>query len=240
LGNKVKEPKLPELEKTDYRRISWELYITVFIITLVIFGIGVFIGTSITKGIMSENDEKIMLLNDRIISLQLLLLSAEDKVLFCNLYWDVIDALEEETWAIGEQIKYIETEKGMSDRMLKVKYSDLEFRDYLLASYVSQNCDRKIHIILYFYSNDEKKCQKCSEQSKELFKVRKRLKSDVDIRIYNFDTDVDSGVINVLEQKYNISSYPSLVIDDEKYVGFMDSQKIIDIIKENSELTKAN
>ena len=42
---------------------------------------------------------------------------------------------------------------------------------------------------------------------------------------------MDLGIIRVLKSKYNISTIPSMVIDDKVYVGFHDREELEQVIE---------
>ena len=234
MGDTVNEFHSPPTKgKLGKDSFSWEVYVLAFVITLIIFGIGVFLGVNLSKSELEKTKSQVGTLNDRIVSMQILMLTSSDSLGFnesmlCEMYETAAEEFEQEAWEIGEQIDYLEVQRGISDRELKSTYSELEFRNYMLTNLIRNRCNVTIHTILYFYSNDDKKCSNCFSQGIELFEARRRLlETGVPVRIYSFDGDLDIQLITMLKTHYDVRSYPTLVIDGTVYHGFMSSSEIL-------------
>lgn len=235
MGNKI-EPVIktigtpPTKGKKGTQGFTWEIYIIAFVITVIIFIIGVVIGTHISKSEIADIKEKIAVLSDRTLSLQLMLISTPDPTVFCSMYEGADKAFEEEAWALGEQLDYLELQKGVTDDELKSRYSELEFRNYYFTNLAKERCNLSTVTILYFYSNDKRKCQRCFEQGVELFNARRQmLEAEQAVRIYSFDGDLDTPIINILKEKFEIDSYPTIIINEQIYPKFMSAAEVINV-----------
>ena len=49
--------------------------------------------------------------------------------------------------------------------------------------------------------------------------------------MYSFDVNIENPALEWIKDVYNISEVPSLVIDNIKYVGFMDEDNFKEFIK---------
>ncbi|MCD6549452.1 hypothetical protein J7K41_01945 [Candidatus Micrarchaeota archaeon] len=225
MGNEI-EP--PTKKRHGTEGFTWEVYAIAFVISGLVFLIGIFIGINITKSSVSDIEDSIYTLNDNTMSLQVLTLTSSDPSLFCNVYRELSDKFEEESWKIGEQIDYLEQQRGVSDLRLKSQYSNLEFRNFMLVRLANERCNGSFIPILYFYSNNKDVCPHCFQQGTELFMARKELLAkNMSVRIYSFDGDLDNIAIDVLKKQFNVSSYPTIVIGNTVYRGMMSKDEIV-------------
>ena len=215
--------------KNKRRSFSAPLYILAFIITIIIFGIGVYVGTLFDKSNLSGISSDVEKTLQRLESAQLLLF-LDDSASFCPVYKTELEKLERDTELIGYKLSLF-TEKGTVDIDLKKQYFVLEAQGYLLSKKVNDKCDVHDILVLYFYSN--KNCEKCSRQGDELLMTRDQLSGKIDKRIkfYSFDGDLGSAIADALKQKHYIYEYPTIVVNDKAYVGYQDIDTLIKIFK---------
>lgn len=129
---------------------------------------------------------------------------------------------------------YINTAKVKEEEYARLKdhYSNMQINYWILANKISNLCDNEIDVILYFYSEDEKICPQCQDQGVHLTYVKQRLKDDVLIFSFNFDS---KGPINLLGQRYEVFTreVPVVVVNDEAY-GYVTNQEIFEILENQS------
>lgn len=195
------------------RKINVPIYILAFVITIVIFGIGFWIG-SIYDSILSETIEtRISDVSYQALSLQLIYLMGEDSS-YCEFYTAELEKIDRETELVGYELSLLEEAKGYTNPELKDKYFLLETTSFTIHRRIGEICGTKDKEILYFYSNE--KCgEDCVIQGRELLK----LKESKNVRIYSFDCTINSPIANSLCNKYNVKSYPTMVIEDKIIVG---------------------
>ena len=94
----------------------------------------------------------------------------------------------------------------------------LEANAYMLSQKVLAKCEQANYsTVLYFYNNSN--CPNCTQQGYELLDVKKQLGDG--LRVYSFDGGLGSDIVDMLELRYNVTTYPSLVIDgNQTYPGF--------------------
>lgn len=206
------------LQKIE-RKISYDLYITAFVISLIIFGVGVWFGLQIENSVSNQINTQISQMNNRMLAIANLILMENDKS-YCGYLETEMQKFDSETYELGKQIVFMEEKRGISDE-IKSNYMELEFRDYLLSNRINQQCEGKQNIILYFTSSSE--CDNCKEQGNILTSVRQKTNT----RVYTFDVSVSSPIVDALTQKYNIKVIPSLVINGELNNGFISEEQII-------------
>ena len=209
------------LKKID-RKISWDLYLSAFAISLVVFAIGVWVGLQIEQSVADQVSEVIDQTNGRMLSMSNLLLMEEDP-LFCTYLEEEMAAFDYETYLLGQQIGTMEERRGVEDS-LKIKYMDLEFRDYLLSKKINERCQLDQNIVLYFVSSLD--CADCKKQGEALSEAR----SQTNTRVYTFDIGMESGLIDSLKQKYSVTSVPAMIINGDPYEGYRASSELVSIL----------
>ena len=211
------------------RKMSISLYVLALLITILIFGLGVYLGTIIDKSKVSNISSEVETISQRLSNTQLLLL-LEDSSSFCPLYKDELDNLDGQTEKIGLQLQFLEDTKGIIDVELKKQYFVLEAQAYLLSQKVNEKCGSNDVLLLYFYSN--KNCNDCKKQGEYILTARENIKSrNFSIKIYSFDGDLGTPIVDALRNKYSISKYPSIVINENLVEGFLNTNQIEDSIK---------
>ncbi|MFA5050241.1 MAG: thioredoxin family protein [Candidatus Micrarchaeia archaeon] len=206
------------------RKLSVKIYLVALILTIIVFMIGVYVGgianITASEGLLEKMEDYYTKSN----LFEIMLLSGESPS-FCPLYLEELENLETKTIKLGEELDYLETVKGVYDENLKKNYFLLELKSYLLFEKVNSLCKTDKTIILYFYSKD---CPDCILQGKELDLISEQMKGK--IRIYSFDGSISSSAVESIKERYNITNYPSLVINGNKEEGLKNKNEINNII----------
>ncbi len=210
------------------RKISIKIYVLAFIISTIIFAVGIYVGTTIEKMNLAGIKEEMQMISDKIWNMENLLFSQES-VIFCNIYTQELLEINEEREKVSEKVKYLD-EKGIMDENLKDKYLLLQIKSYLLHKKIDDICFGNTTFVLYFYSS--KNCAICNQQNIELNKVHDtEIAKEKMIAIYDLDCDTRSTIIEVFKIKYNITDYPTFIINDKKLVGFMNMSVLLSEIE---------
>lgn len=106
---------------------------------------------------------------------------------------------------------------------LKRKYILANLRYWLLAQVSKESCENDIITIFYFYTPE---CKNCHNQGFALTHL-KQIFSDR-LLIYPIDSSFDKEpMITILNAKYNITQYPTLIIEKDIHPGFMSKDDIL-------------
>jgi len=209
-------------------RVDWNFYIIAFLITSVIFFIGIYLGLllneakvkSITLDIESLNRMK------EIQGTNILLLETigEKKCIALETY---INNIIPEIEKLGGRVAYYEASADSKRYnveeyyQLKKDYILLLIKYWTLIKKLEIECNQNIPDILYFYSN--KKCKDCKKQGIILDKLKKE---NPEILVFSIDTDLNLSTVDILTSAYNITEVPSLLINGKPYNGFKDLEEI--------------
>ncbi len=221
------------LEKGNYRKISLPIYLIALAITVLIFAIGVYVGTILDRGNLSSVSGELEQNLQRLESTQLIFF-LEDSKSFCPVYEDELNKLEKNTERIGQKLNLLE-DKGAADSDLKKQYFVLETQGYLLSKRVVEKCGVNYTLILYFYSGLN--CERCREQGLNLLKARdllshqNQIQNESNIKIYSFDGDLGSSVANALKDQYLVAQYPTIIVNGKSYSGYKDAETLAQLLK---------
>jgi hypothetical protein len=210
------------------RKLSVGLYAGAFLLSLVIFISGIFVGQLIDMSSMETLQSEVSSVSQKVASVQLLFLMEGNSSSFCPVYSSELDSIDAEVERVGHKLTYLEDEKNIFDPELKKQYFVLQAESYLLSSKVREMCDGSSILLIHFYSN--KDCDDCRQQGVEILRARDEL-SGTKLKLYSFDGELGSPVADAFMQKYNISTYPSIVIDGKTYPGYHSSSEIRQLIE---------
>jgi len=128
--------------------------------------------------------------------------------------------LDEAVGEISESLERYET--YMEGARLDLDSSRILYRRYLMSNIrywfflreFKEKCGVNNTIILFFFGDD---CPECEVMSQRLNYVKNKYEEDVLIFPINMELAVRDPVANTLEGLYNVTSYPALVVEDQKY-----------------------
>jgi len=211
------------------RKVSFHLYIGAFLISLIVFLTGVFVGTLLDTANVQRISGDITHVSERLYSVQLLILMEANSSSFCPVYLSELSSIDQDVENFGYQLTYLEEEKGIQDDELKKQYFVLEAQSYLLSKKVQGLCGDDSVLLIHFYSN--KNCSDCRQQGEEILKARDAL-PDTNVKLFSFDGDMGSPIAEALMNQYRIREYPSIVINGKKYSGYRTSEQIQKLMSE--------
>lgn len=217
----------------EYNRYRYYL---VLILSIFIFTIGLLLG------IVVEN-KRVILIQHETIENEIIFESLKTNYMMMNQQKDFdcksFDKNFENSIRQLEDIRIKIEEYRLSAKINENEYNRLDHRlfilkmnHYLLLEEVKDKCDLGF-IVLYFFS-DQKECPRCSDQEFVLTYFRKTL--DTKFRVFAINSNIDDYSIKLLKEKYDVKSYPTVIISEDKFEGLM-SREIIKnyICKEDKE-----
>jgi len=211
--------------KMDIRSIPRDRFLAAFFLTAFIFVLAILLNNYFNEIRLNRlnsiyNDARIDVMNAEV---QYNILS-ENPCLALN-----FEPMTNELFELGGKLTTMEDRLGKDNEEvlnLKKYYSILEAKQWLFLKKASKECKINTKPILFFYSNEED-CKNCEQQGFVLSYIRKISK---DVYVYSFDANLDTSAIRALKLTYNITDVPSLVVDDNTYMGFMDADDLFEIL----------
>ncbi len=201
-------------------------YIYAFIVSLLILILGVYLTSVITE----NKIEKVRSLETGI-AINILSLETQFALLQEVSCEDLKnDILSEELQALARKLQHMESTLPADDEeliRLKKYYFLLEIKDYILKRKISQQCNKNLDFIFYFYSNGDD-CKKCKEQGIILLKL---LKEVPHLRVYNFDYNLSLSATETLKKLYSVRKpLPILVVNGKTFRGFTDEDTLRELL----------
>jgi len=127
-----------------------------------------------------------------------------------------------------ERLEKYESDANLDNsefRKLKQEYTQAEINFWLLSEKEKNICERDSASIIYFYSTD-KNCADCDEQAFILSYLKQAFKDR--LYIFTIDETLDiEPMVSILKGTYNITTYPSIVIEGKRFSGMTDKDTIV-------------
>ncbi len=109
--------------------------------------------------------------------------------------------------------------------LLKREYTLAQVSYWLLYTHAKETCALDASTILYFFG-DEEACADCEKQAIVLTWLKHKMGS----KLLNFIFDgtyEQEPVINILKGVYNVTAYPTIVVNGERFSGFVERKDIL-------------
>lgn len=113
--------------------------------------------------------------------------------------------------------------------MLKREYLQSEVRYWLFLKQTEEVCkeEKDSVSVLYLYSNEN--CPDCVTQGMILTYLKDKFNEK--ILVFALDSDFSQEpLIGILKDSYNITSVPSLIIQNQTYQGLMSQEEVLSVI----------
>lgn len=219
------------------RTVSSQRILIALIIATLIFCLGVALGFIIDGQRLQWTQYQSTQQKSDYESLQwqyLFLTSTTDKEQTCVL---LQAALEKSIIDLGRSLDKIQSYK--KDSHINQKDYELIERSYLidnlkywlLASKAKKECDEDYVTILYFFS--EKNCQNCPDQGVILTYYKKMYEEKLLVFPVNLDLEEREASVGIVRSIYNITTLPSITVEDKKYEGVIQKDRLGKIICDN-------
>lgn len=215
------------------RNLSKDKYIIAGIITLGVFLLGLFLGLAIEGKRVNYIESLGRKQNLDFSSLQVQYafidqLSQEKNCLAVQKTFEHnINSLESTRIRLENFDRDATLNKNELD-LLKNEYLLAQIRYWLLAERTRKLCGADIVTLLYFFS-DEGECPECEKQAFVLTYLKKLFKDK--LLIFSFDSKFESEpMIPLLKNTYNVTNYPTIVIEGKPKSKFQDKNAILEEI----------
>ncbi|MGV8171281.1 MAG: hypothetical protein ACP5OA_01135 [Candidatus Woesearchaeota archaeon] len=207
-------------------------YVFAFIITVAIFFLGFFFGFVMDLQridfFTSLNEKQKLDLRSLQLQYDLVENAATDNQ--CNAFRFVFDKavieLENNRERLGTYNQ--ESKVKLEDYdMLRREYTLSQINFWQISKQLKNTCPSSSDFvtIVYFFSDSET-CKVCDNQATVLNYYKAQLKENLLIFAVDEKLEEKEPAIGVLKQIYNVTEYPTLIIEEKKYSGFIDKETI--------------
>ena len=218
-------------------KIDWEFYLISAIITFIILLAGIFFGMFIGKEKVSSLEQNLEDLrvrqDDATLSFSLMSIFGNKS---CSIIQHELGDTMTQAAELGKEITSYQNEKFKDEGYIQTKkdYTLIQIRYWSYLERLKQECNNTNFItILYFYSGE---CGDCSKQGL----ILDYLKQTHPNNVMNFalDYDVDLNVIRLLKSVYNVTTTPTLIINDKKYTGLVELCQLEEVLCKDFSICK--
>lgn len=210
-------------------RYRKKVFITSFILSILIFGSGLFIGFWLdsyrSQGILDDLMQNELNTESYFISKQFVDVYGGKE---CEALGPVIENLKYLTGKIGTKLVNYDEKKMMDNNLdyLKRKYFLSEIKFLLLLDDLEKECEKDYDVILFFYTKDDEDSRKQGYVLNSLTK-----KYEDSLVILSFDKDYrDEPLIETLNLKYGIKESSTIIVNGIKKDNFVSLAEIEEII----------
>ena len=203
------------------------IYLKAALATLALFVISISVGYYVEAQNYSALETKLADIEDSTQTAMLvnLFMQTHNSSSMCPALETELSEVEKETYAVYTQLEQNKGTNLLTNYdSLRKRYFLMNMRFYLTLRAYKQSCaDSNLQPILFFY-NSQNDCPECVAQGKVLDSLRY---SCSNYRVYAFPNDVEEiRMIKTFKAYYQISSAPSLVVNDKTIAGLQSEPQI--------------
>jgi hypothetical protein len=179
------------------------------------------------QGLQNEMQENIVEMESR--QLQLSYLKSPEVESCTALEAGLGDIVKGYNSRLGKVQQYQENSffKEQQFKTIKRKYILSGVRYWMYSQELRKRCNYNATTVLFFTENlfGEDECEKCSNIGSELTLLKKR--HDGNLLVFTIPTQLDDGAVNILEQQYNVTETPTLVVNSQQKIqGYRSSGQL--------------
>lgn len=208
------------------------LYVKTFFVSFIIFSLGIILGINIESFIVSDFAGQTNQVENSMqeMELEMLYFQSIKQNDSCSFLNEIVRRTNINLDKLSEELSQYSKEKMLFTRNdvdeLKRRYTLLLIKNWLLQEKIKEQCGTNTISVLYFY--DTKNCEDCLIQGKVLSLFKYSLKEK--IMIFPIDINIDSSMVKILIEKYNITVRPSLEVDEIVYKGILTKDELKTIL----------
>ncbi len=215
--------------QAEIRNISKDKYAVALVITIMVFTLGFLLGTvldSYKKDYVTEVMKQQELEFNSLQMQYMYLENAKGREKCPILYQILENKILTLSPTVNKMLDY-EKSKGVNstDYMyFKRQYFLANLKYLFLSEDIKKTCDSDSVTVIYFFSND---CDICFKSQGVILSNLKQLFEDK-LLVFAIDSDFTEEPMTLLmKNKYNITKYPTLIINDQKVEQFLNRDELL-------------
>lgn len=215
------------------RKVDWEYLVMAFLATIIIMGGILYLGTGLSEHKVNSlrDDVKQIEVEQRSHSLGLQLAgSVEGQKCEAMQRW--VESSVPDIQNLRQEVAAYESSSKVDNadyELVKKRYMNLVIQNLIEVRQMEERCGEDRVNIVYMYTKND--CGRCDDQGTVLTYYRRNY--DDKVLVHPLDTDLEMKSIEFMENFYNITEYPTLIVEGEVYEGFQDREKVGTIIEQN-------
>ena len=151
---------------------------------------------------------------------------------YCELMEVQIPDIGERNAQLGSELERFEAQNIGSDQeyeYIRDRYYNNQLRLYMAMNNYRDRCgDSNQTTVLYFFDD--------STESIRMGSVLNEIVQQTETQVFSFNSEVDSPIVNILKKDHNVTTSPTLIVNDEQKIeGFISVGELrYDVIEGNS------
>lgn len=213
------------------RELKKYRYVFAALLTVLVFSLGMlfsnFMDTQRSNELQSEMSEDIIQLQSQ--NLQLTYLKSGQVNSCAAMEEGLTNMIKDYNKRLNKVQEYQQNSIANSGRFEQIKnqYIISGLRYWIFVGELKDECDYNPDTVLFFTESLEaSNCQECKRQGQQLELLKQKYREDV--LIFSVPTSMDDGMINVLEQQYNVSRPPAVVLNRDTVLQGYSSRSLIE------------
>ncbi len=212
--------------------VKKQVFVTTMLLLVLVFILGVIVGHSFSNPELKEINK---IVRNSELSTESYLIEQElfkDFERNCELSKIRLASLSSELWRLGKLLASQTAQQDLGEYnydFLKRKYHLMQIKTFVLYNQLKNECDIEDKVVLFYFSRND-------PNSLEQGKILDRLVADLNVRVFAIERAYAEELM-FLEQYYDITESPSLIIDYEvKKQGLTGYEGLKKILVDNDEL----
>ncbi len=216
------------------RQIYLRTYVIVGFISLLVFSLGFLLSALIDDQRIArvEKATKVQELNYKSLQFQQLYLNTlSNNTESCPVFEL---SLQSSINSLTDSLERMESYK-VSANFNQAEFNELartyvldNLRYWLFAKKTKELCSLDFVTVLYFYSDE--KCSICPNQGVILSYYKKLLGDKLLVFPINTDLEQQEASIAMLKERYNVTTYPTIIVKESKYEGVVSKKDLMPIV----------
>ncbi|MDY6788965.1 MAG: hypothetical protein SVV03_03290 [Candidatus Nanohaloarchaea archaeon] len=211
-------------------------FLKVLIATVAVFLIGLSIGfvldTSRTN-FLAEELRAANLQTERFVVGRMYLDKIEDRENFCALMRDRIQDISKDTRRFGDDLQNF-GEAGMfrekDYKYIRDRYYLYQVRFMMMLEDYRDRCGKNSATLMYFFGDNIQS----TRQGSVITEVRKENQGKIFVFTFQADTESNTPVVDMIQRDFNITSTPTMVINNQRVLkGFKSKQQLEQELEES-------
>lgn len=214
------------------RRLQKRRYIAALIITIIIFAMGFLAGLVLdaerTEYLTEQSNQQRVQYSSLQLQYQLIeeITRDGDCLAMRNTFDQNVKNLEEARIRLESYSQDTTTQRENYD-LLAREYTHAQIRYYLLAQNIQRLCGEEVSSILYFYTDGED-CSQCDDQAFILTYLKQLIGDKLLVFSFNSQLAAEEPTIQLLMNRYQVNTYPTIVVNEAVYEGLQSKEEILD------------
>ncbi|MBD3361492.1 hypothetical protein GF358_01740 [Candidatus Woesearchaeota archaeon] len=185
-------------------------FFTIVLLLILVFSLGIILGNSLSNPELKEINK---IISNSELSTESYLIEQELFSGFeknCDLSRIRLSSLSSELWQLGKLLASPTAQEDLGRynyNFLKRKYHLMQIKTFVLYHQLKEECDPDEKVILFYFSRND-------PDSLEQGKILDRIVKDFGAHVFAIERAYSSEIV-FLEQYYDVSVSPSLIIDYE-------------------------